>query len=49
MYAIADGDKVTLVDCGVWRPDTADGGLQALEARPARAPATRCATSPGSW
>jgi glyoxylase-like metal-dependent hydrolase (beta-lactamase superfamily II) len=31
VYAIADGDKVTLVDCGVWRSDTADGGLQALE------------------
>jgi glyoxylase-like metal-dependent hydrolase (beta-lactamase superfamily II) len=30
VYVLADGDRVTLVDCGVWRPD-ADGGLLALE------------------
>ena len=27
MYVLADGDKVTVVDCGVWRPDLPDGGL----------------------
>jgi glyoxylase-like metal-dependent hydrolase (beta-lactamase superfamily II) len=32
MYVLADGDKVTIVDCGVWRPDLPDGGLRALEA-----------------
>ena len=32
MYVLADGDKVTIVDCGVWRPDLPDGGLGALEA-----------------
>src|ERR1700712_4375195 len=32
MYVLADGDKVTIVDCGVWRPDLADGGLGSLEA-----------------
>src|ERR687886_832637 len=31
VYALADGDRVTLVDCGVWRPDPADDGLPALE------------------
>lgn len=31
VYAIPDGDRVTLVDCGVWRSDAVDGGLQALE------------------
>jgi glyoxylase-like metal-dependent hydrolase (beta-lactamase superfamily II) len=30
-YALADGDRVTLVDCGVWRPDPDDDGLPALE------------------
>jgi glyoxylase-like metal-dependent hydrolase (beta-lactamase superfamily II) len=29
-YALADGDHVTLVDCGVWRADPADDGLAAL-------------------
>ncbi len=32
MHILADGDTVTLVDCGVWRPDLADGGLGAVEA-----------------
>jgi glyoxylase-like metal-dependent hydrolase (beta-lactamase superfamily II) len=31
-YAIPDGDRVTIVDCGVWLPDRPDGGLGALEA-----------------
>lgn len=31
VYALADGDRVTLVDCGVWRADTDDDGLTALE------------------
>lgn len=31
-YALADGDHVTLVDCGVWHPQHSDGGLAALEA-----------------
>jgi glyoxylase-like metal-dependent hydrolase (beta-lactamase superfamily II) len=29
-YALADGDHVTLVDCGVWRADESDDGLAAL-------------------
>jgi glyoxylase-like metal-dependent hydrolase (beta-lactamase superfamily II) len=29
VYVLADGDKVTLVDCGVWRPE-GDAGVQAL-------------------
>jgi glyoxylase-like metal-dependent hydrolase (beta-lactamase superfamily II) len=32
MHVLADGDSVTLVDCGVWRPDPPDGGLAAVEA-----------------
>ncbi len=32
MYVLADGDRVTIVDCGVWRPDLPDGGLAAVEA-----------------
>ena len=32
MYVLADGDKVTVVDCGVWRPDLPDGGLASMEA-----------------
>jgi glyoxylase-like metal-dependent hydrolase (beta-lactamase superfamily II) len=32
MHVLADGDTVTLVDCGVWRPDLPDGGLAAVEA-----------------
>jgi glyoxylase-like metal-dependent hydrolase (beta-lactamase superfamily II) len=32
MHVLADGDRVTVVDCGVWRPDLPDGGLGALEA-----------------
>ena len=32
MYILADGDKVTVVDCGVWRPDLPDGGLASMEA-----------------
>src|SRR5690349_19660309 len=31
-YVLPDGDRVTVVDCGVWRPDLPDGGLGALEA-----------------
>jgi glyoxylase-like metal-dependent hydrolase (beta-lactamase superfamily II) len=31
VYVLADGDKVTLVDCGVWRSDVGDSGLSALE------------------
>ena len=31
-YVIPDGDRVTIVDCGVWLPDRPDGGLAALEA-----------------
>jgi glyoxylase-like metal-dependent hydrolase (beta-lactamase superfamily II) len=30
-YALADGDRVTLVDCGVWKADPSDGGLATLE------------------
>jgi len=32
MHVLADGATVTLVDCGVWRPDLPDGGLAAVEA-----------------
>lgn len=32
MYVLADGNKVSLIDCGVWRPDLPDGGLRAVEA-----------------
>lgn len=32
MHVLADGDHVTVVDCGVWRPDLPDGGMAALEA-----------------
>ena len=28
-YVLADGDRVTVVDCGVWRPDLPDGGMAA--------------------
>lgn len=31
-YVLPDGDRVTIVDCGVWRPDLPDGGLAALQA-----------------
>jgi glyoxylase-like metal-dependent hydrolase (beta-lactamase superfamily II) len=30
-YVLADGEHVTLVDCGVWRADPHDDGLPALE------------------
>jgi len=30
VYALADGDHVTLVDCGVWRAELGDNGLAAL-------------------
>ncbi len=30
-YVLADGQRVTLVDCGVWRTDPANDGLPALE------------------
>ena len=29
-YVLADGDRVTLDDCGVWRADPVDDGLAAL-------------------
>ncbi|GEL18852.1 MBL fold metallo-hydrolase [Pseudonocardia asaccharolytica] len=32
MHVLTDGDRVTIVDCGVWRPDLPDGGLDAVEA-----------------
>ena len=32
MYLLADGERVTVVDCGVWRPELPDGGLAAVEA-----------------
>jgi hypothetical protein len=32
MHVLADGDRVTLVDCGVWRPDLPDGGMGGVEA-----------------
>ncbi len=32
MHVLADGERVTIVDCGVWRPDLPDGGLGALQA-----------------
>ena len=31
-YVLPDGDRVTVVDCGVWLPDLPDGGLAALQA-----------------
>jgi len=31
-YVLPDGDRVTIVDCGVWHPAAPDGGLGALEA-----------------
>jgi glyoxylase-like metal-dependent hydrolase (beta-lactamase superfamily II) len=31
-YVLPDGDRVAVVDCGVWRPDLPDGGLATLEA-----------------
>ena len=47
MYVLADGDKVTVVDCGVWRPDLPDGGLASM--RPGwGGPGTRWLTCPGS-
>ncbi len=30
-YLIEDGDDLTVVDCGLWRPEPDDQGLQALE------------------
>jgi glyoxylase-like metal-dependent hydrolase (beta-lactamase superfamily II) len=30
-YVLADGDRITLVDCGVWRAGPGDDGLPALE------------------
>jgi glyoxylase-like metal-dependent hydrolase (beta-lactamase superfamily II) len=32
VHILDDGDRVTVVDCGVWRPDLPDGGLAALQA-----------------
>lgn len=31
-YLIEDGDDLTIVDCGLWRPEPDDQGLRALEA-----------------
>jgi glyoxylase-like metal-dependent hydrolase (beta-lactamase superfamily II) len=31
VYAIADGSRVTLVDCGLWRSESTDDGLAALQ------------------
>jgi glyoxylase-like metal-dependent hydrolase (beta-lactamase superfamily II) len=31
VYVLADGEHVTLVDCGVWRADPSDDGLPALQ------------------
>src|SRR5215212_4723161 len=32
VYVLADGDHVTLVDCGVWRPEPdGEAGVRALE------------------
>ena len=30
MYVLADGDRATVVDCGVWHPALPDGGLNAF-------------------
>jgi glyoxylase-like metal-dependent hydrolase (beta-lactamase superfamily II) len=30
VYLLEDGDRVTLVDCGIWRPDQPDDGMAAL-------------------
>ncbi len=32
MYVLADGDKATVVDCGVWHPELPNGGLDAFGA-----------------
>jgi len=32
MYILDDGDKVTVVDCGIWRPDRPDGGVSTVQA-----------------
>jgi len=32
MYVIDDGEKVTVVDCGVWKPERPDGGVATVEA-----------------
>ncbi len=32
MYILDDGDKVTVVDCGVWKPDQPDGGVATVQA-----------------
>jgi glyoxylase-like metal-dependent hydrolase (beta-lactamase superfamily II) len=32
MYIVDDGDKVTVVDCGVWQPDKPDGGVATVQA-----------------
>ena len=31
MYVLSDGDKATVVDCGVWHPELPDGGLGAFQ------------------
>ncbi|MGS0684675.1 MBL fold metallo-hydrolase [Nakamurella sp. GG22] len=30
MYVLADGDRATVVDCGVWHSDLPDGGMDAV-------------------
>ncbi len=32
MYMVDDGEKVTVVDCGVWKPDAPDGGVSIVQA-----------------
>ena len=46
MYVLADGDKVTIVDCGVWISPTAGS---ARSSRAWKAPVTPSVTSRGWW
>ncbi|MEP6560221.1 MAG: hypothetical protein ABJD68_03985 [Nakamurella sp.] len=45
MYILADGDQVTVVDCGGWQPGLPDGGLAVMEAG-LEGRVTPCRTSP---
>lgn len=38
MFVLADDEAVTVVDCGVWHPEAADGGIDAFESYRRRAP-----------